>query len=113
MTRNFKLLAGGASAVVLAAGGVGIAQAVGGGDSDEQATGPGAERAERAAVEAVGGGRAVEVEREDEGRAGWEVEVRRGDGQQVEVHLNPRFERVGVEGDDDGPGDRDEGGDDR
>lgn len=112
MTRNTKLLAAGASAVVLAAGGVGIAQALGGGDSEEQVTGADAERAKRAAVQAVGGGRAVGVEREDDGGAGWEVEVLRSDGRQVEVHLSPELDPVGTEADDDGPGDRDEAGDD-
>ena len=110
MNRKTKLAAIGVSAVVLGAGGVGLAQAVGG-DSEEQVTGTQADRAKRAALKAVGGGRVVEVEREDEGRAGWEVEVARGDTQ-VEVHLNTDLERVGIETDDDGPGDRDAGGDD-
>lgn len=101
MTRTRKLLVAGGAAVVLAAGAVGIAQAVGG-DSEEQAKGPDAQRAKSAAVEAVGGGRAIGVERDDESGGAFEVEVVRRDGSQVEVHLNSRFERVGVESDDDG-----------
>src|SRR5512134_3517877 len=79
VTRSRKLLVIGAGILALGAGGVGIAQAVGG-DSDEQATGPEAQRAISAAIEAVGGGRAAGVEREDEGGAAWEVEVVRDDG---------------------------------
>lgn len=107
-TRKKAAIAG-AAALALAATGVGVAQAVGG-DSDESATGPGAERARAAAVKAVGGGRAVEVERADEGASGWEVEVERGDGSVVEVQLNDRFEKTGTERDDDaseGPDDDD------
>ena len=112
MNRKTKLAAVGVSAVALAAGGVGIAQAVGGGESEGQVTGTEADKAKRAALEAVGGGRVLEVEREDDGRAGWEVEVSRNDGQQVEVHLDSDLKRVGVQGDDDGPNDRDKGSDD-
>jgi uncharacterized membrane protein YkoI len=111
MTRSRKLLITGATALALGAGAVGIAQAVNG-DSDEQATGPDADRAKQAAVQSVGGGRAVAVERNDEGGAGWEVEVVGSDGRQVEVQLNQKLERVGVQSDDDGPGDEGEGQDD-
>jgi hypothetical protein len=111
MTRNRKLLIGGAAVLALGAGSVGIAQAVGG-DSDEQATGPDADRAKQAAVRSVGGGRAVEVERADDGGSGWEVEVVRRDGSQVEVHLNRDYRRVGSGPDDDGTGDEREGGND-
>ena len=110
MTRNRKLALGAAAAVALAAGGVGIAQAVGG-DSDENVTGPQADRAKAAALEVVPGGKVTEVEREDEGRVGWEVEVERPDGSQVEVHLTDTFEPRGTESDDDGPGDVDGPGD--
>jgi hypothetical protein len=95
-----KLLIVGAAVLLVAAGGVGIAQAVGG-DSEEQVTGPEADRAKRAAVEAVGGGRVVGVEREDEGAAAWEVEVRKGD-REVEVKLDSNLQSVGSETGDDG-----------
>jgi hypothetical protein len=101
MTRNRKLLIVGAATLGIAAGGVGIAQAVGG-DSDEQATGPDADRAKRAAVEAIGGDRATGVERGDDGRAAWEVEVIRRDGSEVEVTLTSDLRRVGTEAEDDG-----------
>lgn len=104
-----RMIIAGGAVLALAAGGAGIANAVGG-DSDENITGPAADRAAQAAVEAAGGGRATEVERNDEGGTGWEVEVLRAGGKQVEVHLNDRFERVGIaeeKDDEDRAGDRD------
>lgn len=106
MSRTRKLLLAGSAALALAGVGVGIAQAVG--DSEESVSGPDADRARQAALRSVGGGRAVEVEREDDGRAGWEVEVERPDGRQVEVHLDAELRQVGVEADDDGAEDRDD-----
>jgi hypothetical protein len=108
MTRSRKLLIAGAATLALGAGADGIAQAVGG-DSDERVTGPEADKARQAAVESVGGGRAAAVERDDEGGGAWEVEVIRGDGRQVEVHLSQSLEQVGVESDDDGFGDKRDG----
>lgn len=90
---------GGAVVLAIGAGGVGLAQAVGG--DDEQATGPDAERAKAAAVRLAGGGTAVGVEREDEGRSAWEVEVKKADGNVVEVDLTNGLERTGAERDDD------------
>jgi hypothetical protein len=102
MRRGQKLLIVGAAIIVLAAGGVGIAQAVSG-DSEEQVTGAQADRAGRAAVEAVGGGRAVGVERgDDDSGAAWEVEVVRPDGSEVEVNLTGDLRQVGTASEDDG-----------
>jgi hypothetical protein len=98
MKRRRKLFIAGAAVLALGAGGVGLAQAVGG--DDEQATGPDADRAKQAAVKAIGGGRAVGVEREDEGGAAWEVEVQRGSGT-VEVKLSDDLSAVSREADDD------------
>ena len=89
-----------AAALAVAAGAVGVAQAVSG-DSDESATGPDADRAKAAAVKAVGGGRAIEVERADDGESGWEVEVDRGNGTVVEVHLSDSLQQTGTKPDDD------------
>jgi hypothetical protein len=107
MTRTRKLLLSGATVLVLAVGGVGIAQAVGG-DSEEEVTGPQADRAKQAAVEAVGGGRAVGVERGDDGEAAWEVEIER-DGREIEVNLDSGLERVGVLSEDDADEDENDG----
>ncbi len=101
MTRRRKFLIGGAVVLALGAGGVGFAQAMG--DGEENVSGPEAEAAKRAAVSAVGGGRAVGVERDDDDGAAWEVEVERG-GKTVEVQLTSALKQVGVKTDDDSGG---------
>jgi hypothetical protein len=104
-----------AVAIVVALGGAGIAYA-NGSDSGEQVTGPDAERAKSAAIAAVGGGTVTDVERDDGddgfGTGGFEVEVRRDDGSQVEVHLDRELNVVGQEADEDGPNDKDGPNDD-
>jgi Peptidase propeptide and YPEB domain len=89
-----------AAVVAVGAGGVGIAQAVSG--SEEPVTGPDADKAAAAALKAAGGGSVLEIERQDGDGAGfYEVEVRREDGSQVEIHLTAQFEPVGSVADDD------------
>jgi uncharacterized membrane protein YkoI len=101
-----------AVAMLLALGGAGIAYA-NGGDSEEQVTGPDAEKAKSAAIAAVGGGTVTEVERDDgNATGGFEVEVKRDDGSQVEVHLDSDLNVVGQEADEDGPNDSDGPNDD-
>jgi hypothetical protein len=78
-------------------------------DTDEQARGSDAERAGRAAVDAVGGGRVSSVEREDESGVAWEVEVLQPDGSQVEVDLDRNLGRVAIDRDDDSAKDDDAG----
>jgi uncharacterized membrane protein YkoI len=110
MSRNRKLLAAGAAVLVLAAGAGGIAYAVGG-DSEEQATGPGADRAKAAALDAVGGGTVTSVEREDgDGTGVYEVEVQREDGSQVEVAIGDEYQSLGTESDDDTGAESEDGG---
>jgi CHRD domain len=99
MKRSRRMLLTVAAGVALAAGVVGVAQAVGG-DSEEQARGPDADRAKRAALEAVGGGRVTGVERENERGEAWEVELRRNDGRKAEVKLDRNFKRSSVDLDD-------------
>jgi len=90
-----------AGVAVLAATGAGIAKATGVGDG-EKLTGTAAEQAKAAALKAAGGGTVLEVESQDGDGAGvYEVEVRRADGSQVEIHLNAAFEQVGMAADDD------------
>jgi uncharacterized membrane protein YkoI len=101
-----------AVAMLVALGGAGIAYA-NGTDSEEQVTGPEAEKAESAAIAAVGGGTVTEVERDDgDGTSVYEVEVKRDDGSQVEVHLDGDYNVVGQEADEDGPNDKDGPNDD-
>ena len=101
-----------AVAMLLALLGAGIAYA-NGGDSEEQLTGPEAEKAKSAAIAAVGGGTVTEVERDDgNGTGAFEVEVTREDGSQLEVHLDGDYNVVGQEADEDGPNDNDGPNDD-
>jgi Peptidase propeptide and YPEB domain len=114
MRLNRRIIIGAVAAAVLAVGsGVGIAQAVGGG-SEEPVTGPAAEQAKAAALDAAGGGTVLEVEQQDGDGAGvYEVEVRRADGSTVEIHLDHQFQQVGSTADDDGGTDsEDESGSD-
>jgi uncharacterized membrane protein YkoI len=98
---NRKLSIAAVCAVALAAGGVGIAQAVGGSDDDasERATGPGADKAKAAALAITKGGTANSVERDSEDGATWEVEVTKTDGKTVDVRLDENLKLVVVEGD--------------
>ena len=101
-----------AVAILLALGAAGIAYA-NGGDSEEQLTGPDAQKAKSAAIEAVGGGTLTEVERDDgNGTGAFEVEVTRDDGSQLEVHLDGDYNVVGQAADEDGPNDKDGPNDD-
>ena len=101
-----------AVAMLLALGGAGIAYA-NGGDSEEQVTGPEAQKAKSAAIAAVGGGTVTEVERDDgNGTGAFEVEVTRDDGSQLEVHLDGDYNVVGQQADEDGPNDNDGSNDD-
>ena len=108
MNLNRRMVIVGASIAVLAAGGAGIAQAVGG-DSEEQVKGPAAAQAKSAALKAAGGGTVLEVEGQDGDGAGvYEVEVRRADGSEVEIHLDANFKAVGTVADDDSAGESDD-----
>jgi len=99
-------------AMLLALGAAGIAYA-NGGVSEEQLTGPEAEKAKSAAIEAVGGGTVTEVERDDgNGTGAFEVEVTREDGSQLEVHLDSDYNVVGQVPDEDGTNDKDGSNDD-
>jgi hypothetical protein len=85
---------GAASAAVLAAVGVGVFVAVA---DDGEVTGPAADQARSAAVQAVPG-KAGKVEKEtNEGAAYYGVLVTKTDGTQVEVHLDQGFHFLGTE----------------
>jgi Peptidase propeptide and YPEB domain len=114
MNAKRKWVAIGAAVAVIVAGGAGIAYAVGGGESEESVSGPDAERAKSAALNAVGSGTVTEIEYQESGGAGvYEVEVERADGSQVEVHVDGGFDPVGTAADDDGgAGEDDDAGED-
>jgi len=103
VTRTRRIAAVGAAAIALAGIGLGVAGGVDD-DAGEQATGPAADRARAAAAAVVPGGEVTGVERDEEGGAAWEAEVRRPDGTVVEVRLGADLRPVGLpvaeEGDD-------------
>jgi hypothetical protein len=108
MKRRFVVI--GAVVAVAAALSAGIGIAASGGD-EQPLTGSTLERATDAALAHTGGGTVVETETGDDG-AGYSVEVRLADGNQVEVNLDDSFHVIGSEADDDGAGGEDGPGDD-
>lgn len=63
-------------------------------------SGPDADSAVTAALDATGGGHANSVELDSENGATWEVEVTKPDGTTVDVRLDESFDVVVIEGDD-------------
>jgi len=104
MTR--KLVAIAAVVLTLGAASAGIAIAGGAGDDDRPLTGSALDRATAAALKHTGGGTVTETEVGDDGAA-YGVEIRLGNGNQVEVNLDENFAVIGQEADDDGVGDED------
>ncbi|WP_197283667.1 PepSY domain-containing protein [Mycobacterium sp. Marseille-P9652] len=87
-----RICIGLASAAALAGIGIGAAAA-----DDQEITGPAADKARAAAVQAIPG-KAGKVEKEtNEGAAYYGVLVTKTDGTQVEVHLDQGFRFVGTE----------------
>ncbi|WP_158243972.1 PepSY domain-containing protein [Mycobacterium sp. 4858] len=92
MKLGMKIGIGVAGVAALAAIGVGVAVA-----DDQEITGPTADQARAAAVQAIPG-KAGKVEKEtNEGAAYYGVLVTKTDGTQVEVHLDQGFHFVGTE----------------
>lgn len=89
----------GVSAVAAAAIGIGAGSVIAAAfDGEDEVTGPDADRARAAAVQAVPGGTAGEVETETgEGAAAYGVLVTRPDGTRVEVHLDRDFRVLDTE----------------
>jgi hypothetical protein len=108
--RNRKVLIVGASVLALAAGGAGVALGAGGGDdgSGQPITGNALDRAKAVALDHTGGGQVSATEvRDEEGY--YEVEVKKNDGSQVDVHLDRGFNIIDSSGD--GSGGSDAGSD--
>lgn len=95
-SRRTKVLAAGLvlGAAALAVGGVAAAT----GDDDPTLAGADRDRAAQVAVEQAGGGTVTDAERDDDG--GYDVEVRREDGTEVDIDLAEDFSVVGVDRDD-------------
>ena len=100
----------GIATLLLAGAGTGAVLA-GSGDDDKPLRGTALDRATSAALEYVGGGSVVETEVGDDGAA-YGVEIRKDDGNVVEVNLDEGFNVIGSERDDDGANETDEAGDD-
>jgi hypothetical protein len=96
MKRKVKIGVGvAAGALVLAAAGMGVAVA---GPNDQDVTGPAADKARAAAIQAVPGSTAGRVEQEtNEGAAYYGVTVTKADGTKVEVHEDQNFKVLGTE----------------
>jgi hypothetical protein len=98
-----RTVGAGAALVLVAAvagGGVAIAS---GDDGDANVTGPQAEAATAAALDATHGGKANAVERDGENGATWEVEVTKTNGKTVDVRLDENYKVVVIEGDGEDP----------
>jgi len=87
--------------------GAGVAYASGSGDSSEQqATGSGIEKAKSIALDYTNGGRVSGTEIGNE-EGYYEVEVIRGDGSQVDVHLDRDFNVMSTPADHEGSDSKD------
>ena len=105
MNKRVVILIG---ALVVAAAIGGGALALAGGDGEGGVTGPQADRAIEAALDATGGGTANAVERDSENGATWEVEVTKPGGETVDVRLDEDYQVVVIEGDSEAPDDDDD-----
>ena len=94
MKRNVKIGVGvAAGTLVLAAAGGGVAVA---GPNDQDVTGPAADKARAAAIQAVPG-IAGRVEPETSEGVAYGVTVTKSDGSKVEVHEDQNFKVLGTE----------------
>jgi hypothetical protein len=105
-TRLKRLILAGGALAALGVGGTALAGGVGGDDNGgtgddgpgKPVTGAALDRASRIAVDRVGGGRVTGTELQDE-EGYYEIEVTRGDGSQVDVHLDSHFNVLNAKGD--------------
>jgi uncharacterized membrane protein YkoI len=93
--------------------GAGVAYATGSGDDDseQQATGPGIEKAKSVALDHTNGGHVSGTEVGDE-EGYYEVEITKDDGSQVDVHLDKNYNVLSTPADHESPDDKDGPNDD-
>src|SRR3712207_3315129 len=105
---NVKTLLIAAAVAMLLLIGAGVAYATGssGDSSEQQATGPGIEKAKSVALDHTNGGRVTGTEIGDE-EGYYEVEVTLDDGSQVDVHLDRDFDVLSTPADNESPDDKD------
>jgi uncharacterized membrane protein YkoI len=104
------LLAVALAMVMLAGAGVAYASGSGEDSSEQRATGPGIEKAKSIALDHTNGGRVTGTEIGDE-EGYYEVEVVRGDGSQVDVHLGRDFDVLSTPADHEGSDSKDSSSD--
>jgi hypothetical protein len=103
---NVRTLLIAAALAMLVLVGASVAYATGGESSEQQATGPGIEKAKSVALEHTNGGRVTGTEIGDE-EGYYEVEVTLDDGSQVDVHLDRDFNVLSTPADNESPDDKD------
>ena len=103
---NVRTLLIAAALAMLVLVGASVAYATGGESSEQQATGPGIEKAKSVALEHTNGGRVSGTEIGDE-EGYYEVEVTLDDGSQVDVHLDRDFDVLSTPADNESPDDND------
>jgi peptidase YpeB-like protein len=105
---NVRTLLIAAAIAMLVLVGAGVANATGSGNdsSEQQATGPGIEKAKSIALDHTNGGRVTGTEIGDE-EGYYEVEIIRDDGSQVDVHLDREFNVLSTPADHEGPDSKD------
>ena len=107
-TINVKSLLIAAAVALLLLVGAGVAFATGSGSdsSEQQATGPGIEKAKSVALEHTNGGRVTGTEFGDE-EGYYEVEVTSDDGSQIDVHLDRDYNVLSTPADHEGSDSKD------
>jgi uncharacterized membrane protein YkoI len=102
VSRRRRVIVAAVVVATLGAGGAAVAFASGDDDSsDKPITGSALDRAKAVALQHTGGGRVSGTEVGDE-EGYYEVEVTRGDGSQVDVHLTRDFKLIDDKADGDG-----------
>jgi hypothetical protein len=100
------LIAAAVAMLLLVGAGVAYGTGSGGDSSEQQASGPGIEKAKSIALDHTNGGRVTGTEVGDE-EGYYEVEVTKDDGSQVDVHLDRDFNVLTTPADHEGPNDKD------
>lgn len=105
MRKKTIVIAGAASAAVLALGGTGIAYAVTDGfDGSDNLSGSDLDRASSVAIDEIGGGSVTSADRDDDGGiTTYDLDLIGSDGVEYEVTLDDGFTVLNVDRDDDRP----------
>ena len=111
MSAKTWLVAAVVATMLLVGAGVAYATASGDDDSEQQATGPGIEKAKSVALDHTNGGHVSGTEVGDE-EGYYEVEITKDDGSQVDVHLDKNYNVLSTPPDHESPDDKDGPNDD-